>query len=299
MSASETRSTGSALDLTEVLIRLSELGPPSEIRKQSPALASSNLDLDRVLLSSVQNGMLSAVALHLSDGDAAAPLERLHDSPVALEYPLAEGELTRRRRPALIRVVPENVGRRFAFAEVLGWREYIAAPIVLDSLVIGFLHADRLSTERSVDERDATALWSFALCFAIVYERAVLRHRLLDQRQEMRQIANWADTRTGELADNAVTLGAGDDSRDRNLARESGAADAQMRDLLTRRELEVLKLMTRGETNSNIARDLVVSEGTVKFHVKNILRKMHASNRADATSRYLRMTLHQDRAPRE
>jgi DNA-binding NarL/FixJ family response regulator len=31
--------------------------------------------------------------------------------------------------------------------------------------------------------------------------------------------------------------------------------------------------------------------GTVKFHVKNILRKLHASNRAEATSRYLRLTL--------
>jgi hypothetical protein len=29
----------------------------------------------------------------------------------------------------------------------------------------------------------------------------------------------------------------------------------------------------------------------VKFHVKNILRKLHASNRAEATSRYLRMSL--------
>jgi DNA-binding NarL/FixJ family response regulator len=49
--------------------------------------------------------------------------------------------------------------------------------------------------------------------------------------------------------------------------------------------------MVHGETNAAIARHLVVSEGTVKFHVKNILRKMHAANRAEATSRYLRMTL--------
>ncbi len=29
----------------------------------------------------------------------------------------------------------------------------------------------------------------------------------------------------------------------------------------------------------------------MKFHVKNILRKLHAANRAEATSRYLRLTL--------
>ena len=56
--------------------------------------------------------------------------------------------------------------------------------------------------------------------------------------------------------------------------------------------------MVKGETNADIARALVVSEGTVKFHVKNILRKLHASNRAEATSRYLRLSLRQGEARR-
>ena len=37
-------------------------------------------------------------------------------------------------------------------------------------------------------------------------------------------------------------------------------------------------------------RRAVISEGTVKFHVNNILRKLHAANRAEAASRYLRLT---------
>jgi DNA-binding NarL/FixJ family response regulator len=63
-----------------------------------------------------------------------------------------------------------------------------------------------------------------------------------------------------------------------------------LRDPLTQREIDVLRLVTVGETNAGIARSLVISEGTVKFHVKNILRKLGASNRAEATSRYLQMT---------
>ena len=51
--------------------------------------------------------------------------------------------------------------------------------------------------------------------------------------------------------------------------------------------------MVQGRTNADIAREFVVSQGTVKFHVKNILRKLHAANRAEATSRYLRLTLGQ------
>ncbi|MBV9313087.1 MAG: helix-turn-helix transcriptional regulator [Pseudonocardia sp.] len=58
---------------------------------------------------------------------------------------------------------------------------------------------------------------------------------------------------------------------------------------LTRREIEVLRLMAVSDTNSRIARRLVISEGTVKSHVKHILRKLRAANRAEAVSRWLRM----------
>src|SRR5581483_5113239 len=58
---------------------------------------------------------------------------------------------------------------------------------------------------------------------------------------------------------------------------------------LTRRELEVLRLMAAGDTNGRIARRLVISEGTVKSHVKHILRKLGAANRAEAVSRWLGM----------
>lgn len=145
---------------------------------------------------------------------------------------------------------------------------------MLDGRPIGFLHADRKTT---VAEEDVADLTAFALCLVVVYERAVLRQRLREQRQEMRQVAGWADARTSELGDRSVTLG--DDAAPRQPAIASPSpGDNALRDLLTRREVEVLELMVRGDTNAGIARELVVSEGTVKFHVK-------------ATSRYLRLTL--------
>ncbi|MBN9792197.1 hypothetical protein DMP17_26895 [Pseudonocardia sp. TMWB2A] len=57
---------------------------------------------------------------------------------------------------------------------------------------------------------------------------------------------------------------------------------------LTRREVEVLRLMATGDTNARIASRLVISEGTVKSHVKHILRKLGAANRAEAVSHWLR-----------
>ena len=51
---------------------------------------------------------------------------------------------------------------------------------------------------------------------------------------------------------------------------------------LTERELDVIKLIARGLTNQKIAEELVISEGTVKGHVSNILSKLHLADRTQA-----------------
>ena len=51
---------------------------------------------------------------------------------------------------------------------------------------------------------------------------------------------------------------------------------------LTEREMEVLKLIAKGLSNSKIAEDLVISVNTVKGHVSNILSKLHLADRTQA-----------------
>ena len=53
---------------------------------------------------------------------------------------------------------------------------------------------------------------------------------------------------------------------------------------LTSRELEVLKLIGKGQTNQEIADHLVIEVGTVKNHVHNILDKLHVSSRGEAAA---------------
>ena len=54
---------------------------------------------------------------------------------------------------------------------------------------------------------------------------------------------------------------------------------------LTQRELEILCLVAEGQTNGRIARQLWVTEQTVKFHLSNTYRKLGVANRTEA-SRY-------------
>ncbi len=62
-------------------------------------------------------------------------------------------------------------------------------------------------------------------------------------------------------------------------------------DALTAREREVTALLAQGMTNRQIAEQLVISEDTVKTHVRSIFRKLGVTDRAQAVSVALRESI--------
>ena len=70
------------------------------------------------------------------------------------------------------------------------------------------------------------------------------------------------------------------------VAEPAGEARAasldQLRSLLTERQIDVLRLLSEGKPNKLIARDLGISEGTVKIHLAAIFRALDVRNRTEA-----------------
>ncbi len=64
--------------------------------------------------------------------------------------------------------------------------------------------------------------------------------------------------------------------RDNTPEKNSKQAD------LTSRELEIVKLVAQGKTNKEVARELNITEATVKVHVKNLLKKLSLKSRVEA-----------------
>ena len=60
---------------------------------------------------------------------------------------------------------------------------------------------------------------------------------------------------------------------------------------ITSRERDVLILMVKGKTNSEIATELFIGTATVKTHVSNILSKLDVSNRVEAVTRAMELGL--------
>lgn len=66
------------------------------------------------------------------------------------------------------------------------------------------------------------------------------------------------------------------------MTAEDDAAQNPLADKLTGRELQVLEGLTQGKSNKEIARDLDITEPTVKLHMKTLYRKLDAANRTQA-----------------
>jgi DNA-binding CsgD family transcriptional regulator len=197
------------------------------------------------------------------------------DRPIPLDGMVVESRILADRRPAAIFDTQAADVYRPIIVDAGHSSSYVVAPVIVADAVIGFLHADYNPTGRRVDVVDRDVLWAFSQGFAQVYERAVLRERLLEQRERVRQVLAASD----DLLEAHDLMG----PSSFQPVTGSGAVVAQ----LTERESEVLALVAVGATNAQIAGQLMVAESTVKTHVKHILQKLGVTNRAQAISQYL------------
>jgi LuxR family transcriptional regulator, regulator of acetate metabolism len=285
--------------ITAAIGEVREVTSPREMLLRAPAALCAGSAFERAILSLVRGGRMVAEAVFIPGQDRAAAelLAQLQANPLRLEHTLIETELLRRRRATM--VVDADVHPRVDrdTARLMGWRSYAAAPLVVGSQVAGVIHADR-GPGQPLDVLDRDVLWEFTTGLAQAYESTTLRRTLRGEREQMRQFLDWLGARSSELTDAPVTLSAGghaplppppplpSPSHSPGAARDDRVV---FEGLLTRRELDVLRLLAEGATNRAVADALVISGGTVKFHVNSILRKLHAANRAEAVTRYLRL----------
>jgi DNA-binding CsgD family transcriptional regulator len=258
----------------------------------APHSACDACGFDRAVLYRLRGKELIAESFYV-DGDPEAAAQMLAFSrahPATLATQVIEQEMVRRRRPMAIQQVVDNPRVFAELAAAYDTRSYVAAPIMPEGRVIGFIHADHRLKPRRVDEFDRDALWAFAEGFGYAVERAQLTDRLRSQGQELRRLLQQTETVVAAYLDAEVELATGD-REGMGVSRATAALVPEsdtVADHLSKREVEVLRLIGSGAANAQIAARLVITEETVKSHVQRILRKLGAANRVEAAAMWLR-----------
>jgi DNA-binding CsgD family transcriptional regulator len=264
--------------LREALGRLRSVADVRELGERAVRELCVSLGFDRAMLFNIEDEYLVAEAAWFA-GDPQWATEFVAFASGAatrpkLDHMLLESEVVRRKRPLVVRD-PETDPRTYKpLVRATRTQSYIAAPVMPGGQVIAMLHVDRYTSGGTVDERDAELVWTFAEGFGYAFERMRLLGRLRRHAAELAQAGGMP------MLAAPSTL--------RSLSVQRTAIDPASP--LTAREAEVIELVSAGATNNEIAAALVISESTVKSHVKHILRKLGAANRAEAVSRHLSMS---------
>ena len=94
--------------------------------------------------------------------------------------------------------------------------------------------------------------------------------------QSLREVQSGKTVVAPELAGSLARIVQGGEKEEKNEPEHDFFSE------LTPRETEILTFLANGQSNKSIARDLGISDGTVKLHVKAILRKLGVHSRVEA-----------------
>lgn len=262
---------------------------PREMIYAAPVVLSREFGFARTMISAVRGSVWVPQHLHI-ENEAADPHSRpFHEFVAHAHIQLAdaplETELIRKRCGALVSSPKEDKRTFKEIVDVSGCFGYIAAPITVGGRAIGMLHADRPAPDGIVTMDHLVELEAFAECLAVAFESAVLEEKAAQQRVAVGNLCAHVDDLLRRSARSELWSLSGATLGQRHESYAHYRGDQPMPSL-TAREREIMSYVATGATNSQIARCLVISEGTVKSHLKHIARKLNTSSRAAAVAVY-------------
>jgi DNA-binding CsgD family transcriptional regulator len=264
--------------LSRGVTRLHACGDSAELDQQAAQVALEALGARRVALSRVRDGVWSSwrMASVEDRGSLTVWGER---GPIALEQLPIEQAVVNTGQTALT-VAPARSGA----SAVPTLRSCVVGPIVVENEVIGLLHVEFGTHEPDADERHLVL--SFGQTLGRVHEQLTTREQFGGQRSAADDLQGAAQRAMSIDTDIELSVDPLGISRESRGESQVPAADTD-RANLTARQRETLDLVLRGYTNAQIAERLIISVATVKSHVRAILHRVGAVNRAEAIARYL------------
>ena len=268
----------------EVSARLSPSAGVRTLLERAATIICDLPGLERAMVFQREGGVLRAAATVFAGNDEwARDCQALSAST---RYDLApkrpETLIIRSRSPAIITDALNDPNAFQPIVQKMQAENYVGAPVIAYGDVVATIHADAYFSDRPVDQVDRDVLAAFATSLGQIVERAILIEQLQFQQRAAEQLSRSASGILSGVAGDIPVL-----ESDQQAPMAPWQSGNEVVSELTRREYEVLQLMTKGATNREIATTIFLSEETVKSHVKRILHKFGVANRGQAVATYL------------
>ncbi|MEV0063416.1 LuxR C-terminal-related transcriptional regulator [Nocardia sp. NPDC050718] len=233
--------------------------------------ATCALGFDRALVSTVDGAWRLHTMFVVRDPRWAADIVAVgRENPPVLDQALVEHDTVAGARAVLVHEVQDNPRVNRPLATVTKSSSYGIAPLIVDGDVVGMLHGDCYHQRRALTDFDQGLLSAFATGVSQQLAKVSVLEGISSIHSQLGALGRWRSTAPPVTA--SVALSRADDT------------------VLTRREVQIVRLLADGDSNGRIARKLAITEGTVKTHITRVLRKLGAANRAEAVAIWLRGT---------
>jgi DNA-binding CsgD family transcriptional regulator len=239
-----------------------------------------------VVLSAYADRLCADTTDALTNPASDALRRRVLSAPIRLSRGSAEAEALQAgaEHP---RATPPSRG----LVERLDLGQAVSVPVAPEGRVLAVILLDRPAPQPQ--SLELSGLEAFAAMFAVSLETVLVRGRMEVLQSELRSAAMSTQALVAEALQAPASLPSHWTHSlafpATHVADRAASGTGNLRDILTPREIEVAYLLVEGLTNRQIAERMILSPETIKASVARILRKLDASNRAQAVSRFLQL----------
>jgi DNA-binding CsgD family transcriptional regulator len=282
----ENHHSGDVVRVRQALSKLRTSESLAELYERATRALCQNCGFGRAVLFRLQGPEMVPESVYFTDDPAWAEdfYRRAQTDRMRIDYDIVETEMISTRAPM---IVPEAQSNPRGFKPLVvasKTRSYVAAPLIPQNMLIGFIHADRYFEDRDVDELDRDMLGTFAEGLGYAIHRTALLERVATQRAQIHRLRSIVDEMVTKVSAAVTVL-------DTDV--EAGPTTPVLtvpRFEITRREDAILRLLDEGVSDDEIAARLEIPRASVDWHLDLLMDKLGAGTPTAAVSRWRSLT---------
>jgi DNA-binding CsgD family transcriptional regulator len=255
-----------------------------ELYERATRALCASCGFDRAVLFRLQGPEMVPESVYFAEDPAWAEdfYRRAQTDRMRIDYDIVETEMISTRAPMMVPEAQSNPRGFKPLVEASNTRSYVAAPLIPQNMIIGFIHADHYFEDRDVDATDRDVLGAFAEGLGYAIHRTRLLRRVEAQRAQILKLRGVVDEMVGRFSEAVAAV---EDSTDAE-GRPTGPMLTVPGFEITRREDAILRLLDEGENDEHVAAHLGIPKASVGWHVDHLMRKLGAETRSEAISRW-------------